>query len=91
MRQGCSAWYTAAARCSREGVCQVSAVRFREQFIEDDQGNRIAVVISPRTYEMLLEALEELESIRAYDEAVSSHEESIPFDQALAEIRSARR
>ncbi len=63
----------------------------REQFIEDDEVNPLAVVLSPQTYRMLPEALEELESIRAYDEAVSAHDEAIPFEQALAEIRSNRK
>lgn len=69
----------------------MTAAAAREQFIKDDEGNPIAVVLSPQTYKMLLEALEELESIRAYDESVSAHDESIPFEQALAEIRSNRK
>jgi hypothetical protein len=38
----------------------------------------------------LLEAQEELESIRAYDEAKSSGDEVIPFSVAVKEIESAR-
>jgi hypothetical protein len=34
--------------------------------------------------------LEELESIRAYDAAMESGEEAIPFEQALREIEQSR-
>jgi hypothetical protein len=36
------------------------------------------------------EELEELEAIRAYDAAKSSREETIPLEQAIAEIEQAR-
>ena len=41
-------------------------------------------------YEKLLQELEELESLRAYDAAKSSGDEAIPLDQALAEIEKHR-
>lgn len=41
-------------------------------------------------YVELLEAQEELESIRAFDEAKSSGDEAIPFSQAVKEIEGAR-
>ena len=37
-------------------------------------------------YMELLEAQEELESIRAYDDAKASGDEAIPFSQAVREI-----
>ncbi len=36
------------------------------------------------------EALEELESIRAFDAAKASNDEAIPFEQAVAEIERDR-
>lgn len=39
---------------------------------------------------MLLHELEELESVKAYDEAKASGDEAIPLDQALAEIGEHR-
>jgi hypothetical protein len=62
----------------------------KEQFVVDESGNRTAVLLDLRRYFELLEAQEELESIRAYDEAKSSGDESIPFPQALKEIEGAR-
>ena len=44
----------------------------KEQFVVDESGNRKAVLLAVERYLELLEAQEELESIRAYDEANSS-------------------
>ncbi len=38
-----------------------------------------------------VERAEELESIRAYDAAKASHDESIPFERAIREIERARK
>ncbi|MGH9947116.1 MAG: hypothetical protein ACRD6X_07960 [Pyrinomonadaceae bacterium] len=62
-----------------------------EQFVVDDAGNRNAVLMGVDRYFELLEAEEELECIRAFDEAKSSDEESIPFEIAIAEIEDDRR
>ena len=58
----------------------------KEQFIVDESGNRTAVVVAIERYSELLEAQEELESIRAYDEAKATDDEAIPFAQAVKEI-----
>jgi len=62
----------------------------KEQFVVDENGNRTAVLLDVGRYSELLEAQEELESIRAYDEAKSSGDEVIPFSVAVKEIESAR-
>ncbi len=61
----------------------------KEQFIVDEGGNKTAVLLAIERYSELLEAQEELESIRAYDEAKSSKDEAIPFAQAVKEIEGA--
>lgn len=61
------------------------------QFLTNDKGERTAVVISVEEYEKILEELEELEDIRAYDEAKASSETAIPLEQALAENRRNRK
>jgi len=58
----------------------------REQFVVDESGNRTTVLLGIERYSALLEAQEELESIRAYDEANASNDEAIPFAQAIKEI-----
>ncbi|MFN2455792.1 MAG: hypothetical protein ABR577_16400 [Pyrinomonadaceae bacterium] len=62
----------------------------KEQFVVDESGNRTAVLIAVERYFELLEAHEELESIRAYDEAKTSGDEAIPFSQAIEEIEERR-
>jgi hypothetical protein len=61
----------------------------KEQFVVDESGNRTAVLLDVERYMELLEAQEELESIRAYDEAKSSGDEAVPFSQAVKEIEGA--
>jgi len=60
------------------------------QYVVDGNGNRTAVLLEVKQYEELLEAQEELEAIRAYDEAKTSDDELIPFSQATAEIEELR-
>jgi hypothetical protein len=59
----------------------------KERYLVDENDNRIAVLLSMEDYQLILEELEELESIHAYDEAKASGENPIPFVQALEEIK----
>ena len=60
------------------------------QFLTNEKGEKVAVVIGIKEYEKLLEELEDLEDIRAYDEATACGETAIPFEQAIAEIKRSR-
>jgi PHD/YefM family antitoxin component YafN of YafNO toxin-antitoxin module len=62
----------------------------KEKFIVDSSGNKTAVLIDIADYNKILEELEELESIRAYDDAKASDDEAIPFEQAIKEIEQKR-
>ena len=62
----------------------------KERFVVDEHGERVAVLLDIRAYEKLLEELEELESIRAYDTAKGSGDEAIPFGDAVDEIEQER-
>jgi PHD/YefM family antitoxin component YafN of YafNO toxin-antitoxin module len=62
----------------------------REQYVVDQHGNRTAVLLDVKYYHELLAALEEIESIRAYDESRASDDEAIPFSQATEEIERQR-
>ena len=64
--------------------------RIHERFVTDSAGRRTAVLLDMEEYEKLLQELEELESLKAYDAAKSSGDEAIPIDQALAEIEERR-
>lgn len=74
-----------------------------EEFIVDSDGKRRAVILPWEEWQQVLEALEEIEDIRAYDEAKRRARrrtetrptdrplpsDPIPFDQAVREIREA--
>ena len=60
-----------------------------EQFVVDESGNKTAVLIDIARYSELIEAEEELEVIRAYDEAKAANDEEIPFAQAIREIEAS--
>lgn len=56
------------------------------QYLADENGIRKSVVISLPQWEKLMEALEELEDIRAYEEAKTTVSEAVPFERALSDI-----
>jgi hypothetical protein len=62
-----------------------------QQYITDDKGNRTSVILPIDDYKKILEDLEELESVRAFDEAKASEDEAIPLDQAINEIEAGRK
>ena len=62
-----------------------------EGYVIDEDGARVGVILPIEDYRKLLEELEELESIRAYDAAKRSGDEVIPLEQAVREIEQDRR
>jgi len=62
----------------------------KEQYIRDREGKPAFVVLDAEEYEKMLEELEELADIRAYDAAKESGETPIPFEQAIAEIEQKK-
>lgn len=58
-------------------------IETREQYLVDNTGARVGVLLDIEIYRKLLDALEELECIRAYDEAKASSEDFIPFEEAV--------
>jgi hypothetical protein len=62
-----------------------------QSFLVDAEGKRVGVVLDMREYQAVLEELEELDAVRAYDAAKASGEKPIPFEQAIQEIESRRR
>lgn len=64
-------------------------MQLKEKYVTDEKGNRIGVFLDIADYEKLLEQLEQLNAIRAYDTAKLSDEEEIPFEQALKPLVEA--
>ena len=66
-------------------------VMVQEQYLTDREGKRVGVVLGLEQFQQIIEELEELEDIRAYDAAMASGDEAIPFNQATAEIEQSRK
>ena len=66
-------------------------VAIKERYVIDEKGNRSAILLDLRDYRKLIEAVEELESIRAYDSAKTSKDNAIPFEKAVREIERNRK
>lgn len=64
---------------------------FKRRYLVDEEGNRVGVFLDMEEYRKLLEELEELESVRAYDAAKASKDEAVPFHKAVADIDRNRR
>ena len=54
-----------------------------DQFVIDESGNKTAVLVQLDRYSELLEAQEELEAIRAFDEAKASNDKVVPFTKTF--------
>lgn len=63
------------------------AVTLNPQYIVDNQKNPKGVLLSMEEWEQVVEELEELEDIRAYDAAKAGPQDSLTFEQAVSEIR----
>ncbi len=61
-------------------------IELHPRYMVNEEGQRVAVVLDLDAYNKLMEELEELDDLRAYDEAKASGETAIPIEQALAEI-----
>ena len=58
----------------------------KEQYITDADGQRVGVILDWTSWQALLAELEELEDLRAFDEALAASDEVIPVEQAIEEI-----
>ena len=61
-----------------------------EKYVINEKGERVSVLLDWQEYRRLLEELEELESMRAYDAAKASGGEAVPFEQAIEEMEGER-
>lgn len=49
-------------------------------------GDPVAVLISPTLYREMLDAMEDLEDIAAFDQAMASNETPIPWDEVKKDL-----
>ena len=65
-------------------------VTVHPQFVVDQNQKRKAVLLPLAEWERIVEDLEELDDIRAYDEAKSGPRDAVPFEQAVREIEEGK-
>lgn len=61
------------------------------QYITDNAGKKISVVLPLKEFKNIMEELEDLEDLRLYDAAKMSNEPSIPIDEAFKIIEEKRK
>lgn len=61
------------------------------QFITDKKGNKLSAVVPIREYEQILEQLDELACIKAYDRATSKKQQYVPLKEALRQVEKKRK
>jgi hypothetical protein len=61
------------------------------QYITDNSGKKISVVLPMKEFKTIMDELDELEDIRLYDEAKASKEPSINIDDAFRMIEAKRK
>ena len=66
-------------------------VSLNENFVVDKKGHKVGVFLDFKTYKHMVDEMEELDDIRAFDEAKAAKDEAIPFKQAIQEIERKRK
>lgn len=62
----------------------------RTQFITDDHGKKVAVILPIKEYNKMVDDLEELEDIKLYDAAKKGKQEFLDAEDAFMEIEKRR-
>jgi hypothetical protein len=60
-------------------------------FITDEKGKKISAILPIKLYQRLLEELEELKDIRAYDKAKDKKETPTPLRDAIRQRRKGQK
>ena len=61
------------------------------QFITNNKGKKIAVILPIEDYNKMIEDLEDIDDVRLYDEVKQLNEPSIPIEEAFKLIESKRK
>ena len=62
-----------------------------EQIVKNKNGKAVAVQIPMNQYKKLLELVEEMEDIKAFDKAIKRKHKFIPFAEAIKELKIKRK
>lgn len=70
---------------------RINSVTLNPQYIKDDQGNKIFVVIPFKNFETMIEELQELDNVLIFDESKLSNEALMSIQEDLKKIESKRK
>jgi len=63
----------------------------KTQFVTDGHGKKVAVILSVKDYEKIMDDLDELECIKAYDNAKARKQEFVPAADVFKAIEQKRK
>lgn len=63
----------------------------KHQYITDVRGKKIAVVIPIEEFEKIVEKLEMLADIRAYDKVMAANEPRVPYGKVIKQSEAKRK
>lgn len=63
----------------------------KTQFLTNDSGKKVAVVLPIEAYKKLMDELDELACVKAYDKSTSRKQEFIPIEDAFKTIEKSRK
>jgi len=65
-------------------------IQFDEQYSVDEQSNRKAAVTPISSWQQILEALDGLDDIRAFDKAKRERSNPVSFEQAISDSKEGK-
>ncbi|HRV59691.1 MAG: type II toxin-antitoxin system Phd/YefM family antitoxin [Solirubrobacterales bacterium] len=71
---------------ARESLSDAVELSRTEAVFLERHGKKAAVMVSPERYEEMMEALEEIEDVAAFDQAMAEEGPNIPWDEAKADL-----
>ena len=63
----------------------------KTQYVTDDHGKTVAVIVPVKDYEKLMDELDELECIKAYDKVKARKQEFVPASDVFKAIEQKRK
>ena len=61
------------------------------QFVTNDVGKKVAVILPIKEYERMMEDLDDLEDIRLFDSAKKQSSERVPIKEAFKKLDAKRK
>jgi hypothetical protein len=63
-------------------------IKVKEKIVLDEKGRKVLVILDAKDYKRLLNYIEDIEDVIAYDKAKLTKSKVVPFEQAVKEIET---